>query len=163
MTVHDINSDNGVDMIVMEYVRGKTLADLIPAKGLRASVAVNYAVQVADALAKAHAAGILHRDLKPSNVMVTDDGRVKLLDFGLAKLLDKTEFSPADQTVSGCGLTDQGVVMGTAPYMSPEQAERPPPSTRVPTYSVLDPFSTRCSQASDPSAATRIFRRWRRS
>jgi serine/threonine protein kinase/Tol biopolymer transport system component len=123
VTVHDINTDDGVDMIVMEYIRGKTLAELIPTKGLRASVAVKYAVQVADALAKAHGAGILHRDLKPANVMVTDEGRVKVLDFGLAKLLDRAESSPDDQTVSKYGLTDQGVVMGTTPYMSPEQAE----------------------------------------
>jgi Tol biopolymer transport system component/predicted Ser/Thr protein kinase len=135
VTVHDINSDDDVDMIVMEYVAGRTLAELIPARGLRASAAVKYAIQIADALAKAHAAGIIHRDLKPSNLMVTDDGRVKVLDFGLAKLLEKTPSSPDDQAVTEAGLTDEGVVMGTAPYMSPEQAEGRPLDARSDIFS----------------------------
>src|SRR5512141_213234 len=73
ITIHDINSDQGVDFMVMEYVDGKTLDDVIPAKGLRPPQALKYAVQIADALAKAHGAGILHRDVKPSNVMVTEE------------------------------------------------------------------------------------------
>src|SRR5580692_1335919 len=84
--VHDIGSQDGVDYMVMEYVSGQTLDKLIPPGGLPANVATRYAVQVADALARAHAAGIVHRDLKPANVMVDDTGLVKVLDFGLAKL-----------------------------------------------------------------------------
>jgi serine/threonine protein kinase len=70
ITIHDIRSDAGIDFIVMEWIDGKTLAELIPPKGMRAVQALRYAVQIADALAGAHGAGILHRDLKPSNVMV---------------------------------------------------------------------------------------------
>ena len=88
VTVYDIDQADGVDFIAMEYVEGKTLDELIGRKGLKLNEALKYAVQIADALAKAHAAGIVHRDLKPGNVMVTDDGRVKVLDFGLAKLTE---------------------------------------------------------------------------
>ena len=122
ITVHDINEDDGVDFIVMEYVDGKTLDELIPSNGLRSSLALKYAIQIADALAKAHDAGILHRDLKPSNLMVTTEGRVKVLDFGLAKLTDRSASSPDDATFSANPVTGDGLVMGTAPYMSPEQA-----------------------------------------
>jgi len=123
ITVHDINSDDGVDFIVMEHVDGKPLDELIPSKGLRASLALKYAIQIADALAMAHNAGILHRDVKPSNLMVTTEGRVKVLDFGLAKLTDRSESSPDAATLSAHPVTGEGMVMGTAPYMSPEQAE----------------------------------------
>ena len=88
ITIHDIGSEGGIDFIVMEYVEGKTLDQLIPRKGMRLNEALKLAVQMADALAKAHSAGIVHRDLKPTNVMVTDDGLVKVLDFGLAKLTE---------------------------------------------------------------------------
>src|SRR5438876_11075501 len=78
VTIHDVSSCNGMDFIVMECIEGKTVGELIPPKGLRPAQAVHHAVQIADALAKAHGAGILHRDLKPSNIMVTDEGRVKI-------------------------------------------------------------------------------------
>src|SRR4051794_18054800 len=87
ITIHEISSENGTHFIVMEYVRGKTLDELIPRRGMRLNEALTIAIQIADALAAAHAAGIIHRDLKPSNIMITDQGAVKLLDFGLAKLL----------------------------------------------------------------------------
>src|SRR5205814_9466591 len=86
VTIHDIRSDAGIDFIVMEYVAGKTLDQLIPTNGLRLSQALRYGVEIADALANAHEAGIIHRDLKPSNVIVYDEGGIKLLNFGLAKL-----------------------------------------------------------------------------
>ena len=121
VAVHDIRSDAGIDFIVMEYAAGRTLDQVIPAKGLGITEALRYGVQIADALATAHEAGIIHRDLKPANVMVTDEGRVKILDFGLAKLLDPGEGAAEAGTHSV--LTKAGIVVGTAAYMSPEQAE----------------------------------------
>jgi len=122
ITVHDINSADGVDFMVMEHVRGKALDELIPRHGLRLGDALKYAVAIADALAKAHAAGIVHRDLKPSNIMVTDEGRVKVLDFGLAKLTEQAGTGEFEETQSKPG-TAEGSIVGTACYMSPEQAE----------------------------------------
>ncbi|MBS1824782.1 MAG: serine/threonine-protein kinase [Acidobacteria bacterium] len=116
VTVYDI----GDDWVAMEYVPGENLAHLINGKPLRSKDAHNYARQIAGALAAAHDAGILHRDLKPGNIMVTPDGRVKVLDFGLAKQLH--EAGPNDATVKA-GLTEKGMLMGTFAYMSPEQAQ----------------------------------------
>jgi eukaryotic-like serine/threonine-protein kinase len=84
--VHDIGSQDGVDFMVMEYVAGQTLDKLILPGGLAIDLAIKYAVQIADALSLAHATSIVHRDLKPSNIMVDENGLVKVLDFGLAKL-----------------------------------------------------------------------------
>jgi len=119
ITIHDIDQADGVDYIAMEYVAGKTLDELIPRKGMRLSLALKYAVQIADALARAHGAGIIHRDLKPSNVMVDEHGLVKVLDFGLAKLTEAA--GPEAETAAT--RTGAGTVLGTAAYMSPEQAE----------------------------------------
>jgi len=123
VTVHDIDQSDGIDFIAMEYVEGKSLGELIGRKGLKLSEALKYAVQIADALAKAHAAGIVHRDLKPANVMVTGDGRVKVLDFGLAKLTETAPVGPEDPTLTERPSTEVGLIVGTAGYMSPEQAE----------------------------------------
>ena len=127
ITVHDIASDADQDFIVMVYVEGKALNQLIGRKGLRITEALGYAAQIADGLAKAHAAGIVHRDLKPSNIMVRDDGVVKILDFGLAKLTDTLA---ADEFVSTRTAgrieephTEEGTIVGTVAYMSPEQLE----------------------------------------
>jgi Tol biopolymer transport system component/tRNA A-37 threonylcarbamoyl transferase component Bud32 len=122
VTIYDIRSEDGMDFIVMEYIEGKTLDELTP-KGMRPAQAVKYAVQIADGLAKAHSACIIHRDLKPSNIMVTAEGQVKILDFGLAKLLESTESNPEGTTVTARSFTEEGAVVGTVPYMSPEQAE----------------------------------------
>jgi serine/threonine protein kinase len=122
VTIHDIRSDAAMDFIVMEYVEGKTLDDLIQSKGLRPAQALRYSVQIAEAMAQAHRAGVLHRDLKPSNIIVTAEDRIKILDFGLAKLFEGAKSVDDAPTVTG-SLTDGGTVLGTAPYMSPEQAE----------------------------------------
>jgi eukaryotic-like serine/threonine-protein kinase len=125
ITIHDIGTENDFDFIVMEYVRGKTIGELIPETGLDLSEALGYAVQIADALAKAHSAGIVHRDLKPANLMVNEDGLVKVLDFGVAKLTAKG--SPWDTTGTMRSdevlRTESGAIIGTISYMSPEQAE----------------------------------------
>jgi eukaryotic-like serine/threonine-protein kinase len=122
ITIHDIANENGIDFIVMEYVQGKTLDALVPRKGLRLNETVKLAIQMADALAKAHSVGIIHRDLKPTNVMVTDDGHVKVLDFGLAKLTEVSE-SGNEATLTLQHETEEGTIVGTVSYMSPEQAE----------------------------------------
>src|SRR6185437_1591002 len=97
ITIHEISSENGTHFIVMEYVRGKTLDQLIPSRGMRLNETLRIAIPIADALAAAHAAGIIHRDLKPSNIMISDQGAVKLLDFGLAKLVDAPVNLDADE------------------------------------------------------------------
>jgi serine/threonine protein kinase len=122
VTIYDIRSQAGIDFIVMEYAPGRTLDHVIPPKGLGIGQALRFGVQIADALSTAHEAGIIHRDLKPSNVMVTEDNRIKILDFGLAKLLDRTD-AAADARTRSVPMTEAGVVVGTAAYMSPEQAE----------------------------------------
>lgn len=122
VAIYDISADAGVDFIVMEYVPGKPLDQMIPQKGLRTAETLRYAIQIADALAKAHAAGIIHRDLKPANLMVTVDDQVKVLDFGLAKLIEPSIGAEA-ATLTACDATEAGAILGTISYMSPEQAE----------------------------------------
>ncbi|HJX28479.1 MAG TPA: serine/threonine-protein kinase, partial [Thermoanaerobaculia bacterium] len=113
--VFDLEEDEeGGDSIVLEYVQGKTIAELLRGGALPVEQAVELAAQVADGLAAAHAAGLIHRDLKAENVVVTEDGRAKILDFGLVKPLDPG----ADST-----LTEHGAVLGTYRAMAPEQAE----------------------------------------
>ncbi len=131
ITIYDIDQADGIDYIAMECVAGKTLDELIPRKGMRLSLALKYAVQIADALARAHGAGIIHRDLKPSNVMVDEHGLVKVLDFGLAKLTEAA--GPEAETAAT--RTGEGTVLGTAAYMSPEQAEGKHIDTRSDIFS----------------------------
>ena len=124
--LYDIAEADGVQFIAMEYVAGETLDQMIRRKGLRLNEVVKFAIQMADALAKAHSAGIIHRDLKPANIMVTGDGLVKVLDFGLAKLTDTatSEFGEtATVRVPQGPQTEEGTVVGTTAYMAPEQAE----------------------------------------
>ena len=133
VTIYDITQTDGTDFIAMEYVQGKTLGELIGHRGLSVKDTLTYAIQVAGALAKAHATGIIHRDLKPSNIMVTDDGVVKILDFGVAKLAASSGADGADDdersaaaptlTVADRLETAAGQIVGTPAYMSPEQAE----------------------------------------
>ena len=136
VTIYDIGQDHGVDFIAMEYVAGRSLARLIERPGTGLDDMVKYAVQVADALAAAHAAGIVHRDLKPGNIMVSDKGAIKVLDFGLAKLMKPIGFEPIDDLASTVTqasaehLTERGAILGTTAYMAPEQAEGKPTDAR---------------------------------
>ncbi len=132
LTIYEIDSDGELDYIAMELVAGVTLADLIAGGPLPAERALRLAAQVADALAAAHAAHIVHRDLKPSNLMVAARDRIKVVDFGLAKLTEPT--TPSAATVDG--LTAAGAVVGTAPYMSPEQAAGRPVDARSDLFSL---------------------------
>jgi hypothetical protein len=141
ITIHDIISEGDTEFMVMEYVAGKTLVDLIPKGGLRTPQVLKYSVQMSDALQAAHTAGIVHRDLKPGNVMVTDSGLVKVLDFGLAKLTDRGPIStvsgPDDETktIASTPLTVEGSILGTVSYMSPEQAQGKKVDTRSDIFS----------------------------
>ena len=121
--LHGLEETGGVLYLVLELVEGSTLAERLRAGPLRVSEALGLARQMADALEAAHERGVLHRDLKPQNIKVTPEGRVKLLDFGLAKVLQahSGEVLSERPTVTADG-TGVGVAMGTAPYMSPEQA-----------------------------------------
>ena len=126
--IYAVDEQDGVTFIVMELVEGKTVRDLIQSGALDLLGAVDIVVQAADGLAKAHDLGIVHRDIKPANLMVTPEGHVKILDFGLAKLLDRTTgLAPqAGSTVNASNRnhsTVPGLLMGTAAYMSPEQAK----------------------------------------
>ena len=134
VTLHDIAHDGDVDFLVMEHVAGTPL-DAVIARGsppLERTLA--YAIQIARALVAAHAAGVIHRDIKPGNILITADGQVKVLDFGLAKLAERADdLSPT--TVAHPG-TEPGIVMGTIAYMSPEQARGEPIDARTDLFSL---------------------------
>ena len=134
VTIHDVLRQDDGDYIVMELVVGKTLDRLIPRRGLPLGEALRIAVQIASVLEATHEAGIVHRDLKPANVVVGDDGRARVLDFGLAKLMDAAAVSAEDVThrraTEAAPQTRDGRIPGTASYMSPEQAEGRPVDVR---------------------------------
>lgn len=120
VTIHSVEECNGVHFLTMQLVEGRSLDRVIPASGLPLEQIVEIARALGDALAVAHDKGIVHRDLKPGNVMVTNEGHVKVLDFGLAK--DVRAANGGDLTLTSDSQTQIGVVMGTPAYMSPEQA-----------------------------------------
>jgi Tol biopolymer transport system component/tRNA A-37 threonylcarbamoyl transferase component Bud32 len=124
-TLHDIGQENGVDYLVMEYLEGETLAKRLLKGSLPMEQVLQYAIEIADALDKAHRKGVTHRDLKPGNIMLTKTG-TKLLDFGLAKL--RREIAPTNVALSDLPtakdpLTAEGAIVGTLQYMAPEQLE----------------------------------------
>src|SRR5258706_2633041 len=133
VTVHSVEEADGQPFIVMEWVQGRTLLEIIPPRGLSLDRTLELAIPMTDGVAQAHAAGIVHRDLKPSNVMVRDDGVVKVLDFGISKgeaetVAEGQPFRP--------DLTAEGRVLGTLPYMSPQQVLGLPVDARSDVFSL---------------------------
>src|SRR5271157_2650343 len=133
VTIHEIETDAGRDFIAMELVPGRTLGDLMAHGPIAIEDVVSYAIQIAEALRAAHAAGIVHRDIKPANVMITPAGAVKLLDFGLAKLVSSD--GPFESEDTATMHTVAGAVVGTVAYMSPEQAQGLPADARSDIFS----------------------------
>src|SRR6266550_4204058 len=132
-TIFDLNEINGVNLISMQYVEGRNVRQLVNGRPLELQSALSIAIQVTDALAAAHSRGIIHRDVKAGNVMVTSHGQVKVLDFGLAKLLD--EDAARTSGIHHTELTEVGVPYGTATYAAPEQARGDRVDSRADTFS----------------------------
>ena len=128
--VYDIGSHDGAPYVVQELLQGETLRSVLAGGRLPQRKAIDYALQMAHGLAAAHDKGIVHRDLKPENLFVTNDGRVKILDFGLAKLTQIGEGSGPQTNLPTVTGTEPGVVMGTLGYMSPEQIKGKPADAR---------------------------------
>jgi serine/threonine-protein kinase len=130
--IHGLEESDGVRALVLEYIEGPTLADRIAQGPIPLDEALPIAKQIAEALEAAHEAGVIHRDLKPANIKVRQDGTVKVLDFGLAKALDTTpEGDPSQSPTLTAAATQMGVILGTAAYMSPEQARGLPVDKRA--------------------------------
>ncbi len=121
VTIYELGQDGSNHYIAMELVEGKTLRELIGSGLLPMRKAIEIAAQIADGLTKAHEAGITHRDLKPENLMVSGDGFVKILDFGLAKVTAPSGERPGIHSTTTTSVTDSGLIVGTVGYMSPEQ------------------------------------------
>ena len=121
LVVHDVGTEGGTTFVVSELLEGKTLRDALQHGALAVRRAIDYAVQIALGLAAAHEQGIVHRDLKPENLFTTGDGRVKILDFGLAKLIEPAAWVASLETAPGS--TSPGVIVGTVGYMAPEQIQ----------------------------------------
>ena len=133
LAVHDIGTTDGVPFVVSELLEGRTLRQLLESGALTTRKAIDYGTQIAGGLAAAHEKGIVHRDVKPENIFVTRDGRVKILDFGLAKLTDMPTADGAQATMT---QTDPGMVVGTVGYMSPEQLRAEPIDARSDVFSL---------------------------
>ncbi|HKW14823.1 MAG TPA: serine/threonine-protein kinase, partial [Candidatus Krumholzibacteria bacterium] len=123
VTVYSVEEADGVTFLTMELVEGRSLSELIPGDGLRLDRFFDHAIPLSDAIGFAHERGITHRDLKPGNIMVDRDGRLKVLDFGLAKVLSLGSGLETAETVVRTHDTAAGRILGTPAYMSPEQAE----------------------------------------
>ncbi len=138
ITIYEIDETDSRHFIAMEFVEGETLRERMEARPLKLSEAVKIATQTASALAAAHDAGIIHRDIKPDNIMIRRDGIVKVLDFGLAKLVERlpSEFVDSEAPTSIPMKSEPGSVLGTAVYMSPEQARGVPVDSRTDIFSL---------------------------
>jgi eukaryotic-like serine/threonine-protein kinase len=127
--IHDVGQQDGLTFLVMEHLDGETLARLLEKGPVALSRALVIGIEIADALDAAHRRGVIHRDLKPGNVMLTADG-VKLLDFGLAKMREEDAGRPDAESTRSLALTEEGAILGTYPYMAPEQVEGQPADAR---------------------------------
>ena len=123
VTLHSVEQSDGVHFITMELVEGQTLAKMLPRNGFTLSRLLEIALPLADAVSCAHRAGITHRDLKPDNIMVDTEGRLRVLDFGLAKLCGPAGVEAGTQAATATAITGEGKILGTVAYMSPEQTE----------------------------------------
>jgi eukaryotic-like serine/threonine-protein kinase len=144
VTIHSVEESDGVHFLTMQLVEGLPLDRLICESGLPVEQIIEIAEALADALAAAHEKGIVHRDLKPANVMVSNEGRVKVLDFGLAK--DVRAANLGNGTLTSDSRTQMGVVMGTPAYMSPEQTSGRPLDHRTDIFG--NGVFSRCGRAS---------------
>src|SRR5262245_37189269 len=120
-TIHDIGEDEGRPFIVMELLEGQTLRDRIAGRPLPLEDLLDWGIQITDALDAAHSKGIVHRDIKPGNIFITERGQAKILDFGLAKLVEERR-AASESTLTDIAATKPGSAPGTVAYMSPEQA-----------------------------------------
>lgn len=137
LTIYDVGAYDGAPFVVSELLEGATLRQRMTSAPMPPRKAIDYALQIAHGLAAAHGKGIVHRDLKPENLFVTDDGHVKILDFGLAKLTrpDPAGSGPMIDGPTGLPQTEPGTVMGTVGYMSPEQVRGLPSDNRSDLFS----------------------------
>jgi serine/threonine protein kinase/WD40 repeat protein len=135
ITFYHLAEAEGRHMLVMEYVPGQTLDRVVPRNGLPLAQALDYALQIVDALVAAHKAAVIHRDLKPANIMVSESGSVKLLDFGIAKLARPQAHGTESADRFSVPLTGEGMILGTLAYMSPEQAQGKPVDARSDIFS----------------------------
>jgi Tol biopolymer transport system component len=136
VTLHSVEESDGVHFITMELVEGQNLAQLLPRGGFPLNRLLEIAIPLADAVSRAHRAGITHRDLKPDNVMIDAEGRLRVLDFGLAKLQEPTESAEPANLPTATAMTGEGKIVGTVAYMSPEQAEGKPIDHRSDIFSL---------------------------
>ncbi|MDX6444248.1 MAG: eukaryotic-like serine/threonine-protein kinase [Blastocatellia bacterium] len=153
LTIHEVGELDGVHFIATEFIDGQTIRELIAAGALPLTKVLDILIQVTAALSAAHAAGIVHRDIKPENIMRRSDGIVKVLDFGIAKLLEQT---PGDLTATTRTKTEFGAVLGTVGYMSPEQARGLEVDERTDLWSLGVVFYEMLTQRAPFAGATRM-------
>jgi Flp pilus assembly protein TadD/TolB-like protein len=137
VTIHAVEEADGVPFFTMEFVEGATLGKIIPPEGLDPKRFLDLAIPIADAVSAAHESGVTHRDLKPGNIMVTERGQLKVLDFGLAKVVrEQPKEVESDSHLETDFLTSEGQILGTTPYMSPEQLKGKPVDSRSDIFSL---------------------------
>jgi serine/threonine protein kinase len=136
LTIHEVGEHGGIYFIATEFIDGKTIGELIRERALSLEEVLDCVEQVASALAVAHAEGIVHRDIKPENIMRRHDGLIKILDFGIAKLLEPESPELLSETAGIRTTTEAGLVVGTVNYMSPEQARGLPVDERTDIWSL---------------------------